>query len=197
MAEYGSGDDVTVSNRMGYPLGLKLDGQRVSTGVVDFPIPDLEIGPTDHPLPGFQFIVTDFTNGRNVPFTINLTVSNAGYRTIAGRTFEIINPWGQKQIITYEHFPDGQQSGTLHIVNPDDSIQIGTWSPYSFDAFQTFPCEAGDRDIEYLLGTRNTSGGWADVNTFIYTSPGHVLFQMPQWHFCPELQQNRRVLNDH
>jgi hypothetical protein len=207
MEEYASGDAVTVYNGMVYHMGLKLDGQpvkvlnfdaeccEISTNLHRFPT--LDFGMTDHFLPGYEFTVRDLTNDRDVTFNIDLTVSNEGYRNIQGRTLDIKNYVLDLLVtVTYEPFPDGQQSGTLRQKFPDESILLGTWGMQGGNSFpwRRAPCDAGEQIIP--VWGRITHNGWTGLADSVLIGPGHV-WAAETWHFCAEFAQFRLVFGDH
>jgi hypothetical protein len=207
MEEYAPGDEVTVYNGQVYHMGLKLDGQpvkvlnfdaeccEISTNLHQFPT--LDFGMTDHVLPGYEFTVRDLTNDRDVTFNIELTVSNEGYRNTQGRSLDIKNYSLNLLVnVTYEPFPEGQQSGTLRQVFPDESVQIGTWGMQGGNSFawKRVNCDAGEQIIP--AWGRIVHNGWAGLANSIVIGPGHA-WATETWHFCPEVAQFRLVFGDH
>jgi hypothetical protein len=207
MEEYQSGDAVTVYNRMKYDFGLKLDGQPVRVFYYgedcceSWPLhsfPTMEYGMTDHYLPGYEFTLRDLTNGRDVTFNIDLTISNEGYRNIQGRTLDIKDQGGRIVTVTFESFPEGQQTGTLRQQYPDGNVYLGTWDMTGNSGvrhWQRIVCEAGEQIVPVWGVTRNNPITYG-INVFDHIGPGHVWVQ-GNWHFCPEWAEYRRVLNDH
>lgn len=205
--EVEAGENLTVGNGLRYHVGLKLDGQPVDYyrngyAGTDFWIydsfPKIDYGSNDQQFANFEFTGLDATNNRTVNIPINLTVSNQGYRNIAGRTFTLMDAGGGYIIdgstMTFEPFAEGTQSGKAIYTTPDDSTIETTWYEYFTTANGHFNCADGERDSALLGGfkTQLYLGG----QSFYHVMADHVYIQNT-YHFCPERADRRIVHGDH